>query len=120
MLPGPGLTRGKDCLPWRKLSGGSQKTGPSLGVQNGLGGDWVTRFLGPTALGWGSCPTGTHSGRGACTWVRGCASPTPGKWLAQEWRLGPPEACTGGLSLSPWSKSKEAAEPLGWAVRSWV
>lgn len=31
MLPGPDLTRVKDCLHWRKLRcAGGQKTGPSL------------------------------------------------------------------------------------------
>lgn len=43
MLPGPDLTRVKDCLHWRKLRcAGGQKTGPSLpcdteGPQQNLG-----------------------------------------------------------------------------------
>lgn len=40
-------------------------------IQSGLNRTWVTQFLGPTALGWGSCCTGTpaegmHMGEGLC------------------------------------------------------
>lgn len=38
-------------------------------MQSGLNRAWVTQFLGPTAIGWGSCCTGTpaegmHMGEG--------------------------------------------------------
>lgn len=38
---------------------------------------------------------------------------TPGQWLGQEWRLRPPEACTGGLNLLPMFKIQGGSRAFG-------
>lgn len=89
------------------------------GVQGGLNRAWVHPVLRPHSRRLSRLPY-RGSSRGACTWVRAVSPRTPGQWLEQEWRLRPPEACTGGPNLFPMFKTKEAAEPLGWAVLSWA
>lgn len=95
-----------------------QKTGPSLGCRRPQQA-WVHPVPRPHSRRLSRLPY-RGSSRGACTWARAVSPRTPAQWLEQERRLRPPEACTGGPNLFPMFKTKEAAEPLGWAVLSWA
>lgn len=102
-------------LHWRKLSGGGSQRMAFPGVQDGLNRAWVHL----TAAGWASWVQGLqqrcmHMGEGPCLpllqasgWGR-----NGGSGLLRH-------AQEASIS-SPCSKSKEAAEPLGWAVVSCV
>lgn len=97
MLPGPGLPRVRTALEeaeewWQP----EDRTFP--GVQDDLNRAWVHPVLRPHSHRL-SHLLYRGSSRGACTWVRAVSPCTPGQWLEQEWRLRPPEACTGGLNL---------------------